>query len=224
MLRKSLHLTLLIGASVALSGCASIFGEKFAAKFKPSRSASASQASKAVLPDPSHYTNLGRSQLAAEQTGAALESFRLALAFREPAAPAYNGMGVAYVRLGNFEQAQELFRMAIEAAPTDEKYQANMARLMSSPLLAQRKDGDRAAKLAAAASSAKVATEAAASGRLTRVSRGEFHITTIPQSGDAPMARPTRTALAPSKAVKDVNRASTQADSDQPAPVPKKAQ
>jgi Flp pilus assembly protein TadD len=224
MLRKSLHLTLLIGASVALSGCASIFGEKFAAKWKSSRSASASQAGKTTLPDPSHYTQLGRSQLAAEQTGAALESFRLALAFREPAAPAYNGMGVAYVRLGNFEQAQELFRMAIEAAPNDEKYQANMARLMASPLLAQRKDGDRAAKLAAAATSARVATEAAASGRLTRVSRGEFHITTVQNTGEAPIAKATRTALATTKAAKGVTRRDTQADSDQPAPAQQKAQ
>ncbi len=218
MLRKSLHLTLLIGASVALSGCASIFGEKFAAKWNSSRAASANHAGKAIVPHPSHYTQLGRTQLAAEQTGAALESFRLALAFREPAAPAYNGMGVAYVRLGQFEQAQELFRMAIEAAPTDEKYQANMARLMASPLLTQRKDGDRAARLAAA--SARVAPEAPVSGRLTRVSRGEFHITTVPQAGGVPIAQPTRTALAASKAAKSV----TQAVSDMPESAQQKPQ
>lgn len=224
MLRKSLHMTLLIGASLTLSGCASIFGEKFAARWNSSRAVSASQTGKAALPDPSHYTQLGRKQLAAEQTGAALESFRLALAFSEPVAPAYNGMGVAYVRLGQFEQAQELFRMAIEAAPTDEKYQANMARLMASPLLAQRKDGDRAARLAVAAASAKVAHETAPAGRLTRVSRGEFHITTVPQTGEAPIARPKRTALAAAKAAKGVTRRDTQADSDQPQAAQQKVQ
>lgn len=215
MLRKNLHLTLIIGASFALSGCASIFGEKFAAKFHRAKPASVEMASKKPVADPAHYTNLGRSQLTAEQTGAAIESFRLALAFREPPAPAYNGMGIAYVRLGMFEQAQELFDMAIKAAPEEEKYRANMARLMSSPLLAQRKDGDRAAKIAAAAASAKVVAEAPVAGRLTRVSRGEFHISTVSGSGEAPIAKPVRTASAVSKATKAM-RDKSQAANDQP--------
>lgn len=196
MVRKGLQFAAVIGASVALSGCASIFGAEFAARWSKPQSVAAPQ------PELARYTEQGRLQLADNQTGAAIESFRLALLSSEPSDPAYNGMGVAYARLGMFENAQKLFSLAINAAPAEQMYRDNLARLMVSPALALRKDGDRAAAVTAAASPAPPADRPAAAtaataapGKLTRVSRNEFRIVTVPQS-TAPPVRASRPATA----------------------------
>lgn len=204
MIRKNLQIALLFGSCVALSGCASIFGEKFAAKFrtKPVEFAMPAPEIKGGVEVPGKaatFTDIGRQQLADGQTGAALDSFRLAYAVGEPSAPAFNGIAVAYVRLGSFEQAQRFFGMAIEAAPEEESYRSNMARLMSSPLLAQRKDGDRGAAIAAASvpkGPAAAVPALAEAGKLTRISRNEFRIVTVPQGKEAAKAPVTRTAAA----------------------------
>lgn len=200
MIRKNLQLALLLGSCVALSGCASIFGERFAAKFSKFKSAEVAVAAPDSGKDKTLFTDQGRKQLAEGQTGAALDSFRLAFATGEPSAPAFNGMGVAYVRLGMFEHAQRFFGLAIEAAPDEERYRSNMARLMTSPLLALRKDGDRAPAIAAPslAKAPEVMAVPAAleTGKLMRVSRNEFRIVTVRQGQETAKPPVTRTAAA----------------------------
>ena len=195
MVRMGLKLATCIGASMALSGCATIFGADFAARWSKPRATAAPQ------PVLAKYTDEGRRQLADGQTGAAIESFRMALLSGEPSAPAYNAMGVAYARLGMFENSQKLFSMAIEAAPDEAKYRDNLARLMVSPALAMRKDGDQAAAITTGPSAkpasqppGAAATALATPGRLTRVSRNEFRIVTAPQL--SPKAGRAATAMA----------------------------
>lgn len=225
MLRHAIRCTALIGATLALSGCATIFGKEFAARWSKPRPAATSPEAPAK-PELARYTDEGRRQLADGQTGAALDSFRLALLSGEPSGPAYNGLGVAYVRLGMFDNAQKLFAMAIEAAPNEQRYRDNLARLMVSPLVATRRDGERSAAVAAAGAelaAAKPAPATAAAlrpGQLERVSRGEFRIVTVPQTGTAPAADTKRTAMARLPKVMVAKPAAAKAvpDADKAAP------
>lgn len=137
----------------------------------------------------------GRAHLAAGRTGQAIEQFQRALASGQQIAPAANGMGVAYARLGQFEQAHRFFAQALAVDPQNEMYKANMGRLMRSSLLAQRHESDFAGQVAArtltgardvlsVAPEAKVAAQepreqqSATRGGLMRVSRGEVMIRT----------------------------------------------
>ena len=97
---------------------------------------------------PAAATDAGRSQLAAGQVGLAVESFQRALASGEPIAPAANGMGVAYARLGRFDLAQRFFEQAMSIDPADTRYADNLARLLRSPLFALRRDRDIAERAA----------------------------------------------------------------------------
>lgn len=143
----------------------------------------------------------GRAHLAAGRTGQAIEQFQRALATGQEIGPAANGMGVAYARLGQFEQAHRFFAEALAVDPKNEIYQANIGRLMRSSLLAERHETDFAARVAARTltgshdmlpdgSNAKVAAADEARDKvattragLTRVSRGEVMIRTNVQGG-----------------------------------------
>lgn len=70
----------------------------------------------------------GRRALDQGQTGLAIEAFRQALDAGGSPAPALNGLGVAYARLGDLETAARLFEEASAMAPDQASYHANMAR------------------------------------------------------------------------------------------------
>ena len=132
-------------------------------------------------------TEAGRRLLAEGQTGLAIESFRKALAQGEPVAPAVNGLGVAYARIGRFDVAQRYFQQAMASDPANPRYADNLARLMTSSAFAMRHEGDLArAALAASAEQdaraklAEARAAAPAAGQLQRVSRGEVRIATVP--------------------------------------------
>jgi tetratricopeptide (TPR) repeat protein len=132
-------------------------------------------------------TSIGRRQLAEGQTGLAIEYFQRAMASGEPIAPAVNGLGVAYARLDRFDLAQRYFQQAIASDPVNPQYADNLARLMRSPALAMRHEGDiakealqAAATVQTEAKSARAASAAPAIGQLQRVSRGEVRITSAP--------------------------------------------
>lgn len=180
----------LIALSVPLGACNSFLGIHFARQAPKAERIAVRPANAAAAP----ATEFGRRQLADGQIGLAVESFRKALESGEPAAPAINGMGVAYARLGNFELALRYFQRAMEIDPANGRYAANLARLTQSPAFAMRRERDLAA--AALASAAKVPTgqagpseERVALGKIERISRGEVRITTA-----APQPAPTRTA------------------------------
>lgn len=152
----------------------------------------------------------GRVHLGAGRTGLAIEHFQRALAAGGEMGPAANGMGIAYARLGQFEQAHRFFAEALAVDPQNEKYQANMARLMRSSLLAKRHETDFVAQVAARTltgahdllsgspepkmvatadrateTTARLATVPGARTGMTRVSRGEVMIRTAAPGSDA---------------------------------------
>lgn len=77
-------------------------------------------------------TDLGRAHLAAQRNGLAIEAFNRALVFGEPAAPAFNGLGVAYARLGRADLAYRFFTQASTADPANPLYARNLATLTQS--------------------------------------------------------------------------------------------
>lgn len=205
---------LLATATLTLSGCSVFRAAWFHGGHKERALASAPAApAKASTP----LTEAGRSYLAAGNTGLAIEAFQRALGLGEPAAPALNGLGVAYARLDRFETAQKLFAQAIALAPENEQYAANMARLLRSPALAMRHDADIAASVAPALAKAEP-IKAPVPGQVMRVSANEFRIVTT-EPGPAPLARkpavPARQAAValPAKARAVLSRAA------EPSPV-----
>lgn len=78
-----------------------------------------------------HQFEAGRSALALGNYAEAISAFSSAR--MEPAllAPSLNGMGVAYVHLGREDIAERYFLEAIRAAPADQRFAANLARLQN---------------------------------------------------------------------------------------------
>lgn len=183
----------LIALTVPLGACNSFLGIHFA---RHARNPEPAVAEAARAP----ATEAGRKQLTDGQTALAIESFQQALASGEPIAPAVNGLGVAYARLGRFELALQYFKQAMAADPLDPRYEANAARLMQSPTFAMRREADLAAaqlkaeQAAVVPATVQTASAAPTVGRLQRVSRGEVRIVTA-----VPEAAPLRSARVDSR-------------------------
>lgn len=193
----------LIALAAPLGACNSFLGIHFA-RHAP-RAVPEAAPAPALAAKAESATSIGRRQLADGQTGLAIESFQRAMASGEPIAPAVNGLGVAYARLDRFDLAQRYFQQAIAGDPVNTQYADNLARLMRSPALAMRRDGDIAnaalqaiAPVQTAARSAQAASAVPAVGRLQRVSRGEVRIATAPP-------QPAPAALGQATAAKRLN-------------------
>lgn len=112
--------TLLAMGAVVLTGCQAIGGSRFARHSGPvpqERSAEDYAADQ---------LRLGREALGLREWGLALISFRLVRHMPEHAAEASNGMAIAYANVGRPDLAERLFRQAVELAPGDGRYQANL--------------------------------------------------------------------------------------------------
>ncbi len=80
----------------------------------------------------------GRAQLDAGLDALAIESFRAEIRSNPDNADAYNGLAVAYGRIGRDDLAQRYFETALAKDPSNEKVQANLARLTGeAPAFAQ---------------------------------------------------------------------------------------
>lgn len=92
----------------------------------------------AAAPDMSSYfaqrLNDGRRHLGADRPGAAVDAFRQASYHPDFAGEAYNGMAIAYDRLGRYDLAERFFTQAVQAAPEDERFARNAARFDTSML------------------------------------------------------------------------------------------
>jgi len=203
--------------SLTLPGCSALFGSNNFARsggqdvHKSKQMASQERAGM--------FTSLGRRALDNGNSGLAIEAFRQAMASGEEPAPAFNGLGVAYARIGRVDLAQRYFEQATALVPNEPRYQANLARLIASPLFARRHDGDRAEALLAAAQTEQTAREqlrqAAAPGQLQRVGANQFYIqTAAPAAGSAP----ARMALVTSRTKAGTDPALAPAKPDPAAP------
>lgn len=80
-----------------------------------------------------YYTGKGQDLLRSGQPGGAAEAFNLALATGEDPAPAYNGLGVAFARMGRPDLAYRFFNKAVTSDPGNLAYAGNLDRLVKSP-------------------------------------------------------------------------------------------
>ena len=180
---------ILAAACLTLPGCSALFGTNKLA------SQSASQPSQAAAA--TAFTAAGRDALDKGNTGIAIDAFRRAVTSGEAPAPAFNGLGVAYARLGRFDLARRYFERAAQIDPADGRYQTNLARLMRSPLFARRHEGDETRALMAQAEQQKQVEartrQAAAPGQLQRLGANQFFIQTAAPA--AASKGPVRTAL-----------------------------
>lgn len=180
---------------LALPGCSALFGtNKLASQTGSQSQVQAAEAAASVRQ--AALTDAGRRALDQGNTGLAIEAFTRAVRTGEAPAPAMNGLGVAYARIGRFDLAQRYFQRAAEIDPADSRYQTNLARLMRSPLFARRHEGDQARALLAQANQQEQAEartrQAAAPGQLQRTGANQFFIQTVAQS---PAKGPVRTAM-----------------------------
>lgn len=206
---------LTIATASSLGGCQAIFGGH--------QAANSTSDLREVLPD--DYGNLqlaaGRKALDEGRTSDAIDAFMVARLYEPNAAAAYNGLGVAYSRIGRADLAERFFRTAIAHAPDDTRYRANLATFYSrnnmirsvdqTPMLAadtaerpaETRPVERTASIAPPSATVHigVAPEAAvAANRLQRISAHEVMIGRAMKSADNSGASLVRTASAPAPA------------------------
>lgn len=128
-MKSKLALVALALAVPGLAGCQGLFGQSGS-----SRVASADV-------DLSDYfaerVAVGKAMLDRGQYGAALVAFRQARLHQDFAAEAYNGMAVAYARLGRADLAERFFLAASVVDPANPRYLANLQKLQDqAPVMA----------------------------------------------------------------------------------------
>ncbi|WP_394727335.1 tetratricopeptide repeat protein [Altererythrobacter sp. GH1-8] len=127
-MKTAYRITTVVLAATALSGCQSI--SNFFS-FKQTR-AEQPVATAAVFG--SEELEKGRAALSAGYPARAIELFRLAALNEEVAADAFNGMAVAYARLGRADLAERYFKTAMTIDSSNPRYAANLANFYDSPL------------------------------------------------------------------------------------------
>lgn len=120
---------LLAASGMALLGGCQIMGPRQVAKAEPVAGAEAAPPGAVTAA----WTAAGRTHLQAQRNGLAIEAFNRAIAQGEPAAPALNGLGVAYSRLGRTDVAYRFFSQAVRAEPENPVFARNLVRLTNSP-------------------------------------------------------------------------------------------
>lgn len=120
--------TAVVSAAVLLSGC-KILGIHHVAGVPAASQLATAQAA----PAPGSALQDGRENLRANRTGLAIDSFNLALASGEDPAAAYNGLAIAYARIGRTDLAYRFFKKAMNSDPLSPVYSRNLAMLIDSP-------------------------------------------------------------------------------------------
>lgn len=202
MRKHTLSLLMLAVAAVPLGGC-SLFGKtNNLAQKAQSRQLKTEDYAQARL-------TAGREALDKRHWAEAITAFRDAQRTPRFAAPAHNGMGVAYAELGRADLAERYFLLAIAAAPEDRRFAANLARLYAKnaqpePVLAAAPEPVPAlAQPRSALTGANTAIRVERpTGRLVRTARGEMQLQSVPQGADeTQMAAAAATSDAPRPAV-----------------------
>ena len=122
--------TCIVVAPLLLGGCTVFHKLGFGHARSVEQAARARNAGSPIVTD--GFTAAGRAHLDAGNPGLAIEAFQQAIGIGEPRAPALNGLGVAYARIGRTDLAAQLFQQAIAEDPASERYAANLALLEQS--------------------------------------------------------------------------------------------
>ncbi|WP_095013106.1 hypothetical protein [Tsuneonella mangrovi] len=119
---RGLMTSCLIVSATALGGCQSIFGFG-------GHTASALPRIDQPLPDDYGAIQLAaaRKALSEGRTSDAIDGFMVARLYPASAAAAYNGLAVAYSRIGRTDLTERFFTKAVALAPQDDRYRANLA-------------------------------------------------------------------------------------------------
>ncbi len=201
MPRLLLHKLLVCSCFAALGGC-QFLGNLHLTHRAPA--AGAAEAKLAAVPGSALQT--GRDHLRAGRVGLAIDAYNLALASGEDPAAAYNGLGVAYARLGRSDAAYHFFRKAVMSDPLNPVYSHNLATLMDSRAFTL-DQMDRTAPAPPVAVAA--APPPRMTGKLYRDGNRQFSLTTLPADAGSD-ARGARTAAAgdclPSRAGRPAKR------------------
>ncbi len=129
-MKPATRIALCTAAAFSLSGCQSFvsalgFGPKDS---EPRRA----EASTSVFGQ--DELELGRKALKAGYPANSIKLFRLAALDENVAPDAFNGLGVAYAKLGRADLAERYFKMAVSLDGSNPKYAANLQRFYNSPL------------------------------------------------------------------------------------------
>lgn len=174
--------TLILRAS-AIALLVSLGGCQFLGKLNIARSGSQEEEqAKAQRAMPSSLAE-GREHLRTNRNGLAIDAFNLALVRGEDPAAAYNGLGVAYARVGRNDLAYRFFKKANASDPDNPVYASNLIRLVDSPAFALNQIDRAPAAPPARVEERPVAASAAAAaprvpGKLYREGRGQISLTT----------------------------------------------
>ncbi|MEP5938627.1 MAG: hypothetical protein ABJ239_09895 [Erythrobacter sp.] len=128
-MNKAIKIATVVSAAIALSGCQSFINKLgFGPKDQPTRA----EAGQSVFG--SDELEKGRTALKAGHPANAITQFRMA-AMNEATAPdAFNGLGVAYAKLGRADLAERYFKMAVTLDANNPRYTANLTRFYNSAL------------------------------------------------------------------------------------------
>jgi tetratricopeptide (TPR) repeat protein len=195
-------------ASTLLAGCQSIFGSHAKLEVRPIGVEQTAATAAVALEE-------GRQHLTGGEITSAIVAFRVAAQDPASAAPAYNGLGVAYALMGRGDLAERYFQQAVAADPADQRFAANLARFYRSreaqlakaqtvpaPIVVARSAETAAAVVAQAEPVANrvmregpsnvVITAATSGAGVTRVSRQEVVIRTLPDATSLAGSDPRR--------------------------------
>ena len=132
-------------APTLLAGCQSLFGQQAKLEVRPA-GAPVDAASAAIALEE------GRQHLLRGAPASAIVALRSATLDPGTAAPAHNGLGVAYAMLGRGDLAERYFQRAVEQDPADPRFAANLARFYASrEAMLARAEAARAAAVVAVA-------------------------------------------------------------------------
>lgn len=195
-------------ASSLLAGCQSIFGSHAKLEVRPVGVEQTAAAAAVALEE-------GRQHVTRGEIASAIAAFRTAAHDPASAAPAYNGLAAAYALIGRGDLAERYFQQAIAADPQDARFAANLAKFYRSreaelarasavqaPIVVAQTD-DAAVSLAearpvservmrAGPSHVVITAAPASTGAVTRVSRQEIAIRTLPDAPARAAADPRR--------------------------------
>lgn len=152
-MNKAIRVSTCVLAALTLSGC-----QGFLHSFAFNKKAERVEAPAAVFGQ--EELEQGRLALKSGHPARAIQQFRMAALNQETAPDAFNGLGVAYAKLGRADLAERYFKAAVTMDSSNPKFAANLDKFYRSPLgtsamaLAMRQK-EAAAQLAAAEKAAK---------------------------------------------------------------------